>query len=246
MLLLKADSITWPGERERRVISSRIASRSTFQHCVEFLDGIIFLFESRLEISLVEDHFSRNSNYGLNAQVVCDDQCRIRYVYCGWLASVYDNRACQHGAVHRNYPRFFSRKEYLLVDSTYQASDCIIPAYKKGRWMSLARDKEYFNTALARLRIKSEHCLEMLKGHYQYLKRIRAQLKDVKSKRKILAIIDVACVLHNLVIDDMIPQAWIENENEQEVDGIDIDSVEFVESSRKEQLLCVILESSPY
>lgn len=93
LLLLKAKAITWPGERECQVISSRIPSRSVFQHCVGYLDGTIFPFECKPEIQSAEDYFSRKSNYDLNAQVVCDDQCRIRYIYCGWPVSVHYNRA---------------------------------------------------------------------------------------------------------------------------------------------------------
>lgn len=212
VLLLKNETVAWPTASEHRAICARIAQRSGFRHCVEYLDGTVFPFEFKPQVPSSEDYFSRKSTYGLNAQVVFDDHCRIRYICCGWPASTHAKRVWLHTAVHIEYASFFSKRGYLLVDSAYKASEFVIPACKKGRCLPLSRNKEYINTALAKLRIKSGYCLGRLEHHFQYLKRIRATLKDTSSKKRILGLIDAAYVLHNILIEDMIPRAWVDEE----------------------------------
>ncbi|KAH9139199.1 hypothetical protein AeRB84_016524 [Aphanomyces euteiches] len=52
----------------------------------------------------------------------------------------------------------------------------------------------------------------MLKGRFQYLKRIRKTLKDKGSLKKIIRVVVAAAVLHNILLleNDEIPDAWIE------------------------------------
>lgn len=149
--------------------------------------------------------------------------------------------------MHKNYASYFNMKEYLLVDSAFKANNYIIPAFKKGRCMPLGPDKEYFNNLLARLRIRAEHCIGQLKGRFQYLKRIRAVIKDTTSKSKTLKLIDVACILHNICIEDRIPCSWIETESaEDELEDDGQVGVDDADGNRRDQLLVIILESSAY
>lgn len=115
-----------------QAIAYTIGLRSVFKNCVGYLDGTIFPFECKPQIQGVEHYYSRKTCYGLNAQVVCDDDCRVRYIYCGWATSVHDNRAWQHCAIHNACGDFFSTKEYMLVDSSHKPTDIVIPAFKKG------------------------------------------------------------------------------------------------------------------
>jgi len=45
----------------------------------------------------------------------------------------------------------------------------MILAFKKGHNSSLSEEKRLFNTKLAKVKIKSEHCIGLLKVFYAYL-----------------------------------------------------------------------------
>lgn len=130
VLEFKSSAITWPVDTERRAISMRIASSGAFSHCIGNFDGTIFPFEFKPQIKAAEDYYSRKVCYALNAQVVCNDKCRIRYLYCGWPVSLHDNRA-QNCEVQRQSAEYFSKRECLLVDSAYKASHHIISEFKR-------------------------------------------------------------------------------------------------------------------
>jgi len=57
--------------------------------------------------------------------------------------------------------------EYLLGDSAFLASAVMIPAFKKGHNSNLSEEKRFLNTKLAKVRIKSEHCIGLLKAWFQ-------------------------------------------------------------------------------
>jgi DDE superfamily endonuclease len=70
----------------------------------------------------------------------------------------------------------FSPKEYLLGDSAFTASDIMIPPFKSTPGNELPSNYSAFNTLLAKPRVKSEHCIGMLKGRFPFLKGIRQLL----------------------------------------------------------------------
>jgi len=51
----------------------------------------------------------------------------------------------------------------------FSTSAAMIPAFKKGHNSNLSEEKRFFNTKLAKVRIKSEHCIGLLKAFYAYL-----------------------------------------------------------------------------
>ncbi len=85
----------------------------------------------------------------------------------------------------------------------------------------LPRDQENFNTLLAQVRIASEHCLGILKGRFQCLKRNNIKLKSGRKEVKdILDLIGACIVIHNLLInydEDELPKEWYW-EMEDEID----------------------------
>ena len=52
----------------------------------------------------------------------------------------------------------------MLRDSAFSASAVMIPAFKKGHNSNLSEEKRFFNTKLAKVRIKSEHCIGLHKA----------------------------------------------------------------------------------
>jgi len=94
----------------------------------------------------------------------------------------------------------------------------MVPAFKKGHNANLSEDCKYFNTKLAKVWIKSEHCIRLLKARFQLL---QGHLQVIQSKRDLDLILQMtmcACILHNLLIKHATPQDWMVNNMESEED----------------------------
>jgi len=87
----------------------------------------------------------------------------------GWLGSVQNNRVWSNSEIYLCRDKYFDQKEYLLGDSAFSTSAVMVPAFKKGHDSSLSEEKRFFNTKLAKVRIKSKHCIGLLKARFQWL-----------------------------------------------------------------------------
>lgn len=236
------DAVFWPEADERKEISLRIKSQYKFPNCVGIIDGTLFPLELKPKKN-GEDYFCRKSCYAVHALITCDDTARIRDIVIGWPGSVHDNRVWTTSLLYNNRDTNFGTKEYLLGDSAFQESDNMVPAFKKPRGAAFLRSREFFNTQLAKPRVRSEHTIGILKGRFQYLKRIRVLISKKRDMIKIVDYVNCASILHNWLIHDPIPSSWIDeedeeddyvnNHNENNTDGSD---------SRRNHLLGYILE----
>ena len=127
--------------------------------------------------------------------------------------------------------KYFSKYEYLLGDSAFSDSSVMVQSFKKARLESqLPRDKELFNTHVAGIRIKSEHCIGILKGRFQILKGMNVWIRDGKKEvKEVVNIFSACCVLHNLLLtyDDTIPQEWYDELTDQ----IDFSAADEIENT---------------
>ena len=74
---------------------------------------------------------------------------------------------------------------------------------------------EKFNTKLAKVRIRSEHCIGILKGRFPWLRSIWMKVTDdPKSVKLILRLIDATVILHNMLIElgEEEKEDWIDYE----------------------------------
>ena len=108
----------------------------------------------------------------------------------------------------------FDQKEYLLGDSSFSTSAVMVPAFKKGHNTNLSEKKKYFNTKLAKIRIKSKHCIGLLKARFQSLQGFRWVICNKSDLDAILKLTLCACVLHNLLIGHPVPPDWFDVEME--------------------------------
>ena len=116
--------------------------------------------------------------YAINALIVCDDQARILYIYAGWPGSAHDNRVWRNSKLFKDKRAYFRDREYLLGDSAFSALPVMVQSFKKNALTGyLEPEKEFFNTKLGSLRIKSEHCIGLLKGRFPCLKKINACIR---------------------------------------------------------------------
>ena len=210
VLKLKDKVMKWPTVEEKKCISARIQEKHRFINCVGLIDGTLFplVFAPTLN---AEDYFTRKGGYALHALIICDDMARITSIDMGWPGSVHDNRIWSNSDVFLNKDKYFTKQEYLLGDSAFAPSSIMIPSFKKSHNVALCEEKEYFNSKLAKIRIKSEHCIGMLKAHFQHLRGHRRIIKGKEDIDFILRMNMCACILHNLLIDHAIPQEWLKN-----------------------------------
>jgi hypothetical protein len=207
LLGLESSTLVWPSEAERTQISRRIYREYGFVNCIGMADGTLLPLECKPQEN-GEAYYTRKGYYAVNALIVCDDVARVRYLVVGWPGSVHDNRVWRNSPPNQNQQAFFRRNEYILGDSAFQASPVMIHAFKKPAGGVMDPTHEYFNTKLAKARIKSEHCIGLLKTRFQWLKGIRSMLKKRRHLRKIIRYVTCACILHNLLIAEPVPEEW--------------------------------------
>jgi len=117
----------------------------------------------------LEDYFTRKGNYAIKGLFICDDTVKITWMEMGWPDSIHDNRIWANSNIYLSKERYFGNKEFLLGDSAFSASSVMVPAFKKSPNANLSEMRTYFNMKLARIRIKSEHCIGLLKARFQCL-----------------------------------------------------------------------------
>ncbi|OWZ12341.1 hypothetical protein PHMEG_00014514 [Phytophthora megakarya] len=163
VLKLEDTAITWPDEAERRCIAQRIQAKHGFVNCVGIVDGTLLPLAPKPRHN-GEDYYSRKASYAVNALVTCDDGARVRSIVVGWPGSIHDNR------VWINSPVALRPAGHFQCNERFRSSNIMIPAFKKPPKTELHPDNNYFNTRLAQVRIKSEHCIGLLKMRFQYLR----------------------------------------------------------------------------
>jgi len=133
----------------------------------------------------------------------------------GWPGSVHNNRVWANSEIYLSTDKYFYQKVYLLGDSAFSPSAVMIPAFKKGQNSNLSEEKRFFNTKLAKVRIKSKHCIGLLKAWFQHLRGFRRVIKDKQDLDAILRQAMRDCILHNLLIDNPVPPDWFDETLEE-------------------------------
>jgi len=121
---------------------------------------------------------------------------------------------------HLSKDQIFDQKEYLLGDLAFSTSTVMIPAFKKGHNRNLSEEQRYFNNKLAKIWIKSEHCIDLLKAWFQHFQGFWRVIQDKQDLDAILRLAMCACILHNLLIDQPVLPDWF-NESIEELDQDD-------------------------
>ena len=212
ILSLEKQLVKWPNTQEKLAIKERIFEKAGFPNCIGFVDGTLVVLEKRPTMA-GSDYFSHKSKYGLSTQVVCDDQRRIINVFAGFCGSAHDNRVFKHSRLHVSPDLFFQHGEYILADSGYTSTANVVSCFKKPPLASLNQEKEQFNKILASTRVVNEHCIGMLKGRFQCLKRLRVVIRDKHHHKRAVYYIRTCVVLHNFLLNDYYDEDWNEDED---------------------------------
>jgi len=218
---LRKQFIYWPEGNEQKEISSRIQDRHGFPNCIGIIDGTLFPLHDK-PITNGEDYFSRKSIYAIHGLIVCDDVGSIRNFIVGWPGCVHDNRVWSRSKMNTVRDNFFSKKQYLLGDSAFSSSPVMVSSYKCPPRGVLSAENEFFNDKLAKVRIKSEHCIGMLKARFPYLKNVRMRLETSNDMKRFITIFTTAAILHNMLRDDSSAFDYEEKrDNEDDDDNLD-------------------------
>jgi len=137
---------------------------------------------------------------------------------------------------------YFSNKEYLLGDSAFLASMVMVPAFKKSHNAALSKERKYFNTKLAKVWTKSEHCIGLVKARFQRVRELRPVISSKRDLAVLLQMIMCACILHNLLIDHVIPEDWLEEQAEIEDDDEELEQHDNERANRRNQVLYYMME----
>ena len=91
------------------------------------------------------------------------------------------------------------------------------PPFKSLPGQNLSNNKTAFNTLLAKPRVKSEHCIGILKGRFPFFKGMRMRLGNKTDMKRIIDHVRAGVVLHNFLISDEIDADWIAVDDEEDV-----------------------------
>jgi len=117
----------------------------------------------------------------------------------------------------------------------------MVPTFKKGPNANLSKHQKYFKTKLAKLHIKSKHCIGLFKARFQCVQGLRQVISSKRDLAVILQMSMCACILHNHLIDHAIPQDWME-ENTKTEDDEKLEQHNNVRANRHDQILAYMME----
>lgn len=228
---LRHVAIRWPDEEERRRIAEVMKDEYQFPNCIGLVDGTLFPLNYRPATEDFADYSGRKYPYSIVCMVVCDDKRRIIGYLAGWPGSCHDDRVIKKMKFYNDPELYFALQQYLLGDSAFENKWFLVSAYKKPFGTSIPREFEVFNTCMAKPRVISEHCIGLLKGRFPWLREIRTVIKGKKDLKSILFYIDVCVILHNLLVNDTVPDEW-----DLKDDFSDIDDAERAPLSADDEL----------
>ena len=121
----------------------------------------------------------------------------------------------------------------------------MVPSYKKLPDKALSVQQEWCNAKIAKLQIKSEHYIGLIKGKFQYFKCICVQIHEKKDMRWIIHLFTCAVILHNLVVRDPVPADWelrSEEDNLDEDDALNLSLDGMPDNTRHNWVMAYLLE----
>lgn len=153
--------IVWPDSEKRQALSEWSGERCGFIGCIGATDGTTFLLAYQAALHPWA-YYDRNCRYSLNAVITCDWNDSIISVVQGCTGAAPDSFVQSLASWHKHPGAFFSDGEYPLGDKGMKYTSCVL-----GRFLEpdcTSADRRTYNFQLARLRVRSEHTIGILKG----------------------------------------------------------------------------------
>jgi DDE superfamily endonuclease len=142
--------LKWPDEEEKQQIGKEMLQKYGFPHCVMIADGTLFPLAFEPQTDDAPDYSGRKSGYSLSTMICCDHNRRIRHYLAGYPGSAHENRVYNATRFAKQPSTDYSPREYCIGEN-------------------IPRSHQQFNNKLAKVRIVSEHCIDILKGRFPWL-----------------------------------------------------------------------------
>lgn len=226
---IKDKYVIWPNDGESKEISNRLVTKG-FPNCIGMVDGTLIPFSDK-PLDDHEDYYCRKSFYGMQLQLIVDDNKKILHYYTGLPASVHDSTAFRRSAVGHQ----IGHNQYIIGDSAYPNNDFLITPFRKK--ISQSQKEIVFNRQLSSVRVCVEHAIGILKNRFQSLKQLRVRVDKQAGHRKACEWISACCVLYNFVLDI---DPWDEQDEPEEEDSTQTCSRSREDQGRRLELMELI------
>ena len=147
----------------------------------------------------------------MNVQIINTPNLKIIDYASGFVGSHHDTYCFASTRLAQEHGKLLAGGEWVWADVGFPTETwCMIP-YKKP--LSDVRENRIFNLNLSRIRIKSEHAIDYLKGRFQSLKELRIQIHGPEDVTFAMAWVNACIVLHSFYLDDEleVQRDWLEN-----------------------------------
>jgi hypothetical protein len=197
ILKLRSEYEFWPTPEERINIAEMIRKKFDIPNCAGIINGTLFLLESRPLIS-GEDYFTRKGFYGINW---FHNMWRFwkDYGYSYWLAWSCARQLCLGEFNHLPEPRelfYAQRVPYLWF--------CIQGLVTHGH--VLQETSTWWNTSKQDFfQQQNYQAPREIRTLHRVLTQLRSRIEGNNDTKRIIRLVIVICILHNLLIDEKIP-----------------------------------------
>jgi len=189
--------IRWPNAQRRAAVAEWAADNFGFENCIGATDGTTFPLAYQPALH-PWSYYDRKGRYSLNAVITCDWHGYITNVVQGCTGAAPDAFVQTLANWHRFPHIYFSSGQYLLGDKGMKYSSWVIGPFLRPQLTS--SDRRNFNYQLARLRVRSEHAIGVLKGRFASLRELRVRLSGPRDFDDATGWILSCCVLHNICV----------------------------------------------
>ncbi|KAK1861463.1 hypothetical protein I4F81_004047 [Pyropia yezoensis] len=187
--------VKWANARRRAGLSASAASKFGFDGCVGAADGTTFSLAYQPAFQ-PWTYYDRKQRYSLSGLITCDWDGYITNGVLGCTGAAPDTFVQSLTSWHHRPNLFFSAGQYLLGDQGMLYSRNLIGPCKQPEMNG--PEHRNFNYQLARLRVKSEHTIGILKGRWGSLEELRIALSTDKHFSFALTWVMAYVVLHNV------------------------------------------------
>jgi len=160
------------------------------------IDGWLCCTDRPSDVTNATDYYSGHyQRFGINVQAMCD--ANLRFIYVGTAApgSTNDNRAFSRCLLLRRWIDTLSNEFFIIGDGAYVVSNRILIPYSGAQKHTTY--KRTYNFYLSQLRIRIEMAFGRLTTKWRIFRR---NLNFSTNKNS--QIVQVACRLHNFVINN--------------------------------------------
>ena len=187
--------IRWPSAQRRAQQAEWAGSSYGFDNCIGATDGTTFPLAYQPALH-PWTYYDRKGRYSLNAVLTCVWDGLFISVVQGCTGAAPDAFVQTLANWHRYLQVYFSHGQYLLGDKGMKYTSWVIGPFLKPE--STTSERRNFNFQLARLRVRSEHAIGVLKGRFASLKELRMRLNGKNDFDCATSWVLACCVLHNV------------------------------------------------